>query len=143
MSASDALSEVRSVYRELADRPFERACEARTDCCRFRVTGRTPYVTKGELLVLVTAIRASGKTRLPRENSPDGACPLLGENGRCGAYDARPFGCRTHYCAAAGGPLARREVLDLIHRLDAIDVLLGGEGARALPAALADAFARR
>jgi hypothetical protein len=46
---------------------------------------------------------------------------LLDENGACIAYDARPFGCRTHFCAAAGGPIARRDVADLIARLAALD----------------------
>jgi hypothetical protein len=142
-SDADALREVRAVYRELEDRRVDRGCIARTDCCRFRVTGRTPYVTKGELLVLVGAVRASGRTRVARDEAPDGACPLLDAAGRCAAYDARPFGCRTHFCAAAGGPVARRDVVDLIRRLEAVDVVLGGEGPRALPAALADALRRR
>ena len=57
---------------------------------------------------------------------------------RCLIYGDRPFGCRTHFCRAAGGPYERREVLDLIRRLEAADVLLGHtEGPRPLPAALA------
>lgn len=137
---SEAVAAVRAVYRELDSRPLERACIARTDCCRFRITGRTPYVTKGELLVLAAAVRASGRVRVPSEEPADGACPLLDTEGRCNAYDARPFGCRTHYCAAAGGPLARREVVDLIRRLEQIDTALGGDGSRALRGALVDAM---
>jgi hypothetical protein len=57
---------------------------------------------------------------------------------RCRIYEARPFGCRTHFCQAAGGPYARRDVLDLIRRLEDIDTQLGGDGAQALPTALAD-----
>ncbi len=62
--------------------------------------------------------------------------------GDCLIYEARPFGCRTHFCAAAGGPYARREVADLIHRLEAIDHSLGGDGASALPHALRVALAQ-
>jgi len=142
-SPPDLLVEVRAVYRDLEGRPTERACIARTDCCRFRLTGRTPYVTRGELLLLVRAVRASGRTRITRDDAPDGACPLLDADGRCAAYDARPFGCRTHYCAPAGGPLARRDVVDLIRRLEAVDVALGGDGPRALPPALAEALRKR
>jgi hypothetical protein len=43
-------------------------------------------------------------------------------------YSGRPFGCRTHFCKAAGGPMDRKSVRDLIHRLEAIDTALGGAG---------------
>ncbi|MGI8891748.1 MAG: hypothetical protein ACR2G0_13330 [Chthoniobacterales bacterium] len=36
--------------------------------------------------------------------------------------------------------MARREVLDLIRRLETVDAQLGGEGARKLPAAVSDAL---
>lgn len=52
-------------------------------------------------------------------------------------YESRPFGCRTHFCAAAGGPYARRDVIDLIRRLEEIDQKLGGDGPRALCGAIA------
>jgi Fe-S-cluster containining protein len=48
--------------------------------------------------------------------------------GDCLIYDSRPFGCRTHFCAAAGGPYARKEVIDLVRRLEQVDVDLGGDG---------------
>jgi hypothetical protein len=134
-SKNDALDAVRTVYRELAARPIERACINRTECCHFRLTGRTPFLTKGEALVAAKAWRATGRTRLPE--CPDGACPMLDTTtGRCRIYDGRPFGCRTHFCAAAGGPYARREVVDLIHRLEDIDRTLGGDGALPLPDAM-------
>jgi len=63
---------------------------------------------------------------------------MLRENGACVIYADRPFGCRTHFCAAAGGPYARAEVLDLIRRLEAVDAQLGGDGPRALAAAVGD-----
>ena len=60
--------------------------------------------------------------------------------GRCLIYADRPFGCRTHFCDAAGGPYARKEVLDLIRRLEDLNVRLNGDGPRKLFAAVADAL---
>ena len=134
-----ALAEVRRVYAELERRPIERHCLRRTQCCHFRLTGRTPYLTKGEALLAARAWRATGRKKLP--NEIDGACPLLDQaSGQCLIYADRPFGCRTHFCAAAGGPIARREVLDLIRRLEAIDERLGGDGSRKLSSAVGAAL---
>lgn len=133
---TDALNEVRSIYRDLAARPIERACELRTECCHFRLTGKTPYLTRGEALVAARAFKATGRKALPSRD--DGSCPLLDpQTSLCLIYEDRPFGCRTHFCAAAGGPYPRRDVLDLIRRLEDIDAQLGGDGPRALPGAVA------
>ncbi len=132
------MAEVRAIYDALAARPIERDCVHRTECCHFKLTGRTPYLTRGEALAAAKALRATGRQRLPERD--DGACPLLAADGRCLIYDGRPFGCRTHFCAAAGGPYARREVVDLIHRLEDIDRQLGGAGATPLPAAMEQAL---
>ena len=127
------------MYAELASRPIERSCTGLSQCCRFKLTGRTPFLTKGEALVAAKGVRASGRKQLP--STTDGACPLLKqETGTCMIYAHRPFGCRTHFCAAAGGPYARREVADLIQRLESIDAELGGSGASALPHAVAEAL---
>lgn len=135
----EAEESVRAVYLDLAARPIDRSCELRTDCCRFRITGKVPQLTRGEALVLARGLRASGRRNLPQRD--DGSCPLLDPlTSRCIAYDHRPFGCRTHFCAPAGGPLSRRDVIDLIRRLEDIDALLGGDGARAIQGALADAI---
>lgn len=132
-------TEVRAIYAELALHPIQRNCTRLTECCRFKLTGRTPFLTKGEALVAAKAWRASGRRELP-ENA-EGACPMLhAETGRCLIYESRPFGCRTHFCAAAGGPYARREVADLIQRLETIDARMGGDGGRALPKAMAAAL---
>ncbi|MEK0450375.1 MAG: hypothetical protein RL088_2643 [Verrucomicrobiota bacterium] len=122
-----ALDEVRAVYAELAARPVERDCIRRTECCQFALTGVMPLVTKGEVALMVKALRATGRTEPPKQ-AIEGACPMLQANGKCLVYEARPFGCRTHFCAAAGGPYARKEVLDLIRRLEAVDTDLEGEG---------------
>ncbi len=133
----NALNEVREVYVDLAQRPFQRNCLRKTECCHFKLTGRTPYLTKGEAVVAAKALRATGRKSLPE--TADGSCPMLRqETGNCLIYEDRPFGCRTHFCAAAGGPLARREVLDLIRRLDDVDLVLNGNGSRPLQNAVAD-----
>jgi Fe-S-cluster containining protein len=132
------MTEVRAVYAELARRPVERACERRTECCQFKLTGRTPMLTRGEALLAAKALRASGRKAVPVRE--DGACPMLRADGACLIYADRPFGCRTHFCAAAGGPYARSEVLDLIRRLEAVDARLGGDGPRALEGAVHDAL---
>ena len=135
-----ALAEVRQVYVDLAQRPIERNCVRRTECCHFKLTGRTPYLTKGEAMVAARAFRATGRKSLPE--NPDGVCPMLHrETGNCLIYDDRPFGCRTHFCAAAGGPTARRDVVDLIRRLERIDIELSGNGSRTLESAIAEALA--
>ena len=132
-----ALAEVRQVYVDLAQKPIQRNCVRKTECCHFKLTGRTPYLTKGEAVVATKAFRATGRKSLP-ENA-DGACPMLQqETGNCLIYEDRPFGCRTHFCAAAGGPVERREVLDLIRRLEDVDLALNGNGPRPLQNAVAD-----
>ena len=134
-----AVAAVRLVYADLATRPVERQCLRRTECCQFKLTGLTPYLTKGEALVAAQALRATGRKKLP--NEAGGACPLLDRlTGNCLIYADRPFGCRTHFCAAAGGPMARREVVDLIRRLESIDAQLGGDGPRKLAAAVGAAL---
>ena len=138
LTTTEAFAETQAVYAELARRPVDRGCIRRTECCQFKLTGRTPMMTKGEALVAAKALRAAGRTRLPGSlNATTGACPLLDGKGKCVIYEGRPFGCRTHFCAAAGGPYSRREVIDLIRRLEEIDERLGGEGPRALQDAVA------
>lgn len=134
-----AAAEVRAIYREWEARPIERNCTGLSDCCRFKMTGRTPFLTKGEALVAALAWRAAGRTSVPE--TADGACPFL-KGSRCQIYDGRPFGCRTHFCEAAGGPAARKDVRDLIQRLEAIDARLGGNGGVNLPGAVAAAMER-
>jgi uncharacterized protein len=137
-----ALDEVRQVYADLTARPIDRNCMRVKECCHFKLTGRTPYLTKGEALLAAKALKATGRRALPI--NPTGACPLLdAQTGDCLIYDSRPFGCRTHFCAAAGGPYARREVIDLIRRLETVDDLLGGTGPRLLQNAIGDALNER
>ena len=135
----EALEKVRAIYADLANRPVERQCIARTQCCQFRLTGLTPELTKGEALLAAKAFRATGRKELPERK--DGACPLLQtEKGRCMIYADRPFGCRTHFCEAAGGMIPRKEILDLIRRLEEIDRDLGGDGPHQIKSAVAAAL---
>ena len=131
-----AIAEVRAIYRELAARPAERNCTGRTECCQFKLTGRTPWLTRGEALVTARGWRATGRRALPVRE--DGVCPMLDEkSGKCMIYDHRPFGCRTHFCRAAGGPLERGKVVDLIRRLETLDTSMGGSGDHPLQTAVA------
>ncbi|MBU6180104.1 MAG: YkgJ family cysteine cluster protein [Verrucomicrobia bacterium] len=138
---AEAIAELRAIYAALESRPVARDCVRRTGCCHFRLTGRTPLVTKAEALYAAKGVRASGRSSL--KPHPDGACPLLGADGRCVAYENRPFGCRTHFCAEAGGPYGRKEVADLIQRLEALDEKLGHhDGSRPFVPALEEALGR-
>ncbi len=135
-----AASEVRKIYDELASRPVARDCTLRTECCQFRLTGKTPYLTTGEALVAAQALKATGRRALPVRD--DGACPLLDPaTEKCLIYASRPFGCRTHFCQAAGGPSPRHEVSGLIHKLEEIARHLGGSEARPLAAAIQEFLA--
>lgn len=130
-----AIGEVRAVYADLAKRPLERFCQARTECCQFKLTGLTPYLTRGEALVALKGFKASGRRQMPEP--ADGSCPFLKpETGKCMIYADRPFGCRTHFCDAAGGKYPRKMIADLVHRLEAIDRKLGGDGGRTIQAAI-------
>jgi Fe-S-cluster containining protein len=139
LSQTDAMAQVRAVYAELEQRPVERQCVRRTQCCQFKLTGEVPYLTEGEALVAAVALRAAGQHKIAPK--ADGTCPILdSQTGLCQIYDSRPFGCRTHFCGAAGGPYKRREVVDLIRRLEDIDTALGGVGPRTLPVAVKEAL---
>lgn len=129
---------IESIYAALEERRVERDCRLRTDCCRFRLTGRTPMLTRGEAMYAARGVRAWGRKKI--EEQPDGACPLLGKRGNCVIYRHRPFGCRTHFCEAAGGMMPRKSVADLIQRLDGLDEMLGGDGPRPLFGAVASAL---
>jgi Fe-S-cluster containining protein len=129
---------IEAIYAEVDRRALPRQCEMRTGCCHFRIAGHTPMLTRGEALYAARGVRAGGRKAL--KPHPDGACPLLGRDGRCTIYTHRPFGCRTHFCAEAGGMYPRKHVADLIQRLEALDELLGGDGSRPLEAAVSDAL---
>lgn len=137
-STKSDLTEIRAIYAELDSRPLTRQCQLRVQCCHFRLTGKTPMLTLGEAQYAAHGVRASGRKII--KPHPEGACPLLGKDGRCTIYHQRPFGCRTHFCEAAGGVYPRRHVADLIQRLEALDESLGGHGSRPLESAVTDSL---
>ncbi|MRG90938.1 YkgJ family cysteine cluster protein [Polyangium spumosum] len=114
--------ELAAIYREVDASFAGQSCPASTECCRFGVTGREPYVTSIELALVQRAIaarggaRAIGRTPPPLAGHEDNSrgkrrlttldervCPLLDERGRCAIYTSRPFGCRTYFCERATG----------------------------------------
>lgn len=136
---ADLLAALAAVYAD-ADGLFQGwSCLASTECCRFGITGREPYVTSLELAALRRAVAARGGPRSWRRapvvgRDPQGAstsrvalpviaeertCPLLDAAGRCAAYEARPLGCRTFFCDRAdpAGKVKQREVNALVRRL--------------------------
>ncbi len=139
--ADNAASTVRAIYADLEKNPPERDCVRRTECCQFKLTGRTPMLTAGEALVAAAGLRATGRREVPESaDEKTGRCPMLNPAGKCIIYDSRPFGCRTHFCAAAGGPYTRNEVRDLVRRLEDVDAALGGDGPHALHMAVESAL---
>lgn len=114
---SSERAELRKLFAE-ADALVENLiCDASTDCCRFGVTGREPYVTAAEVAELREGLKTNAKH--PRKKRLDligeKRCPVLSDEGRCTAYDSRPLGCRTFFCQAAlqksgGAKLPHREL---------------------------------
>jgi len=83
-------------------------CDCSTECCRFGITGREPWVTRAEWELVLLEVRRQGR-RLPvvkdSDDDDDGRCPFLDDDGngggRCRIYAARPLGCRTFFCERA------------------------------------------
>lgn len=139
------------MYAE-ADALFEGwSCTASTDCCRFAVTGREPYVTSVELATLRRAFEATGRRpvvapvarrRGLARVDDERRCPMLGPDGRCVVYQARPLGCRTFWCerATAAGRVRHAAVGELVRRIQGIAArhTAGGDRGRPLTRALAE-----
>lgn len=152
---AELLLDLQAVYRD-ADRLHEGwSCPASTECCRFGMTGREPYVTSIELAGLKKAIAARGGPRSWKRapavtEDPGGAatgrvalpvvseerrCPLLDAGGRCAVYEARPLGCRTFFCdrATPGEKVKQREVNALVRRIQDIAARHAPDGDRGRP----------
>ncbi|MCC6555129.1 MAG: YkgJ family cysteine cluster protein [Polyangiaceae bacterium] len=147
-------AELEAVYRD-ADEAFSGwTCPASTECCRFGITGREPYVTSIELAAVRRAVAARGGARSFRPAAPlavpeggrrlpsaERTCPMLTDAGRCAVYAARPLGCRTFFCdrAVPGSSVVRhRDVLALVRRVQEIAARHepGGDAGRPLIRAL-------
>lgn len=99
-------------------------CPASTECCRFGLTGREPYLTAAEWDALATEVARQGRKlpAAPRDKDDDGTCPFLSAAGRCTVYAARPLGCRTFYCdrASPAGRYPRARLAELVHELESL-----------------------
>ncbi len=149
---TDALRELEAFYREVDALYAGTSCANSTECCRFAITGREPYVTNIELALLRRAIaQRSGKKgdraeplsrtdpRLPVLDD-ERTCPLLARDGRCSVYAARPFGCRTFFCERAESlrPVRHADMLARVRELKALAERheAGGSAGRPLTRAL-------
>jgi Fe-S-cluster containining protein len=122
------LTELAELYREADAIHSGRTCPGSTECCRFGITGREPYVTSIEVRALERAVAERGGPLSPRRRAlpltRDGererACALLDASGKCSVYKSRPFGCRTFFCERATRADARAAEKALVDRLRAI-----------------------
>ncbi|WP_082362637.1 YkgJ family cysteine cluster protein [Chondromyces crocatus] len=130
------LTTLEEIYRDADDAFATWSCSASTECCRFGLTGREPYVTSVEVAAIhravaalggVKALRARRGTPAKETSSPsprhlpvaERRCPLLSDDGRCAIYEDRPLGCRTFFCdrAESGAPVRHKELLALVRRV--------------------------
>lgn len=122
------LDELRRLYDDTDALQRGNSCPASTECCRFGITGREPYVTSIEARALEKAVAANGgplskkRRALPLADGgveAERTCPLLTAAGRCSVYAWRPFGCRTFFCARAtrGQAPDRKTERELVRRL--------------------------
>ena len=144
------LAELFAIYADAEALLADWTCPASTECCRFGITGREPYVTSIELAAVKRELARIGGPRAFRRAEPLAAqatpphekkrrlamaadertCPLLNEQGRCAVYASRPLGCRTFFCERASSPsrsrstrgraLPQRELNDLVQRVRSI-----------------------
>ena len=125
------LQDLQRLYEETDALQSGRSCPGSTECCRFGITGREPYVTSLEVRAIEKAVAAGGgplsqkRRALPlagAASEEERTCPLLAKGGRCSVYASRPFGCRTFFCARATGesPLSRKAERELARRLAAL-----------------------
>jgi Fe-S-cluster containining protein len=158
--SAELLAALDEVYRDAAELFAGWGCPSSTECCRFGITGREPYVTSIELAAVRRAIAARGGPRAWKRakgasQDPAGlatgkialpvvreerTCPMLTDRGRCAIYEARPLGCRTFYCdrATPGGKVKQRELNALVRQIQEIAARHepGGDRGRPLTRAL-------
>jgi hypothetical protein len=146
------LAELQALYRETDELYAGYGCAESTECCRFAITGREPYVTSIELYALERAVAARGgplkpvKRALPLApqkgalRDDERTCPLLNADARCAVYQARPFGCRTFWCdrADTDAPVSHKQMSALVTKLRALasQHQTGGEQGRPITRAL-------
>ncbi len=138
------VGELRALYARIDAHYADWTCPSSTECCRFGVTGRQPYVTSIEIAMVERAIARRGgmpsakKHALPLTNDPrrERICPLLNRDNRCSIYADRPFGCRTFFCdrATQGEGPTRAVLQEHVNELRALAERhkLGGDAPRPL-----------
>lgn len=138
------LSELAALYAEVEAMYADWSCPGSTECCRFGITGKQPFVTSIEQAALERAVGRRGgmpskkKRALPltRDAEKERMCPLLSNEGKCSVYADRPLGCRTFYCGRAtrGDGPDRRELKHVVQRLSELAARhrFGGDQARPL-----------
>src|SRR5687767_7578109 len=90
----ELLDELRALYREVDELYAGWSCPSSTECCRFGVTGRQPYVTSIELSAVRQALARRGaplapnKRALPitKDEERERICPMLDRGNRCAIY---------------------------------------------------------
>jgi Fe-S-cluster containining protein len=126
------LAELFAIYEDAGALLADWSCPASTECCRFGLTGREPYVTSIEVLAIEKELARIGGARAFRGAEPLAAsvasgksegvdkkrrlamatdertCPMLNHEGKCGVYAARPLGCRTFFCERASSLSRKR-----------------------------------
>lgn len=142
------LAELAVLYREVDALYADWSCPGTTECCRFGLTGRQPYVTSIELAGIRRAIARRGAALVPSKRAlpitgdeeRERICPMLDRGDRCSIYADRPLGCRTFYCerATRGARATRAELQELVRKLQELACrhALGGDQARPLMRAL-------
>ncbi len=144
-SEEDALlGELQQIYADTDALQQGSSCPASTECCRFGITGREPYVTSIEARAIDKAVAANGgalsarRRALPlagQSREQERTCPLLDAQGRCSVYAWRPFGCRTYFCerATRDARMTRKVERELVHRLGALAARHAPGGDRVRP----------
>ena len=124
------LEELRALYDDADALHRGTSCPTSTECCRFGITGRQPYVTSIETLAVRNALARRGgalsdnRRALPILMSAERerVCPLLDRQQRCSVYEVRPLGCRTYFCERAdkGAGPSRPQLREIMREPDVI-----------------------
>jgi len=138
------LAELSALYAEVDAMYVGWSCPSSSECCRFGITGKQPFVTSIEMTALEGAVARRGglpskkKRALPLTDNPEKerVCPLLSREGKCSVYADRPLGCRTFYCnrAQRGDGPGRDQLRQIVQRLTDLAARhrFGGEVSRPL-----------
>ena len=136
------LGELAAIYAQVEARYRDHSCPGSTECCRFAVTGREPYVTSVEALAVARAVARRGGKLSPRKRAlplvlgrAERICPLLDATGRCSIYADRPFGCRSFWCerTSRDTPVSQAERTQMVRQLQDLSARHQPDGDRGRP----------